>query len=238
MSSIRRTSRGWRWSQNGTVLSEMLRQPGPTHSVFDILAAGCLAGKTVRDIALLGFGGGAIVAALRALRCGARIHAVDLDATGWNLLTQAGARWLEPISWYQEDACQWLQTTGSFDAVLEDLSVPSQGDILKPDATWHVLPRLVFNHLRPGGRAFFNLLRRPKLSWLDSYKSVAKPFGRCLSLILDDFENRILVTERLPAGKTATLEPRSLGREVRHQLKVLGSRQSHRLRVSRVGLTA
>lgn len=215
----------------------MLRLPGPTHSVFDILAAACLSGGPVRDVALLGFGGGAIVAALRALGCQAHIHAVDLDATGWNLLTQANSPWMQPISWRQEEACQWLRSAGSFDLIVEDLSVPMEGDILKPDATWQTLPRLICDHLRPGGRAFFNLLRPPKTPWLAAFRRVATPFGRRLSLILDDFENRILVTERPSRNGRHILDPRRFGRQIRHHLKALGSRQSDRLRVSCVGLT-
>lgn len=227
--SIRRTHRGWRISQHGTVLSEVLRQPGPTHSVFDVLAAACLTVTPVRDIALLGFGGGSVVAALRALGCTARIHAVDLDPTGWDLLQQSDSRWLQPFTWHQGDAITWLQSAGRFDVVVEDLSIPCNGDVVKPDDTWDILPERVAQHLRPRGIAIFNLLRPPGQGWVRGIPSVAARFRQGVIIHLHDFENRILVARKTAGGiHSHAFAARRFGAELRDRLRRLGSQQSAR----------
>ncbi|MGE3309900.1 MAG: hypothetical protein AB7O66_08015 [Limisphaerales bacterium] len=244
--SIRRTRSGWRLSQHGTVLSEVLTRPGPTHSVFDVLAAACVSsGPPARDIALLGFGGGGVVAALRALGCAARIHAVDLDATGWKLLAQSRAAWLEPIAWHHADAIDWLRQSGRFDLIIDDLSVPYRGDVAKPEATWNILPNLVRKHLRPRGRALFNLLRPAHGTWAGGIRSIAQRFGPGLMIHLDEFENRILAVgtqvESPPranpdSGGTVgpgVFNPRTAGAMIRSRLRSLGSRQADRLCVER-----
>ena len=48
---------------------------------------------------------------------------------------------------------------------MDDLSVPSDGDVVKPSISWKVLPRLIGQRLRPGGFAVFNLLPRSKGKW-------------------------------------------------------------------------
>jgi spermidine synthase len=214
--SIRRTHRGWRISQHGTVLSEVLRQPGPTHSVFDVLAAACLTVAPVRDIALLGFGGGSVVAALRALGCTARIHAVDLDPTGWTLLQQADASWLQPFTWHQGDAITWLQSAGCFDVVVDDLSIPRDGDVVKPDATWDTLPALVADRLRSEGLAIFNLLRSARLGWTRGIEQIGARFRNGVMIHLDAFENRILVAQNdRPIAASSALRPREFGAVLR-----------------------
>ncbi len=230
--SIRRTRRGWRLSQHGTVLSEVLRQPGPTHSVFDVLAAACLTGPPVQDIALLGFGGGSVVAALRALGCQAHIHAVDLDPTGFDLLRDAGAPWLQPFSWHHADAVEWLRSSGRFDVILDDLSIPQGGDVEKPNASWDTLPALVARHLRPNGIALFNLLRPAGRGWTRGMADIASKLGNGLVIHLDDFENRILVSSRCREQLTIPgLDPRTFGNTIRSHLRTLGSLQRKRVKI-------
>ncbi|MBL9126529.1 MAG: hypothetical protein JNL97_02725 [Verrucomicrobiales bacterium] len=232
--SLRRTGRGWRLSQHGTVLSEVLAEPGPTHSVFDVLAA--LAGMDphVRDVALLGFGGGGMVAALRALGCRATIHAVDLDDTGYALLRRHRASWLHPLVWHQADAVGWLENAGLFDLVIDDLSVPKSGDVEKPDATWETLPELVAGHLRPGGRAVFNLLCRRGWSWercLARVRTARTDVARWVGF--RDFENRVVVCDG-PVGTsidTTGQGTRRFGTALRRLLGALGSRQRRRIQV-------
>ena len=212
----------------------MLRQPGPTHSVFDVLAAACMAIDSVRNVALLGFGGGGVVAALRALGCQARVHAVDLDPTGWNLLTQARVQWIEPITWHRREAGSWIQSSNLFDVVIDDLSVPDRGDVRKPDITWENLPEAAFHHLRPGGLALFNLLRPRTMSWQKAEARITGPFAQSLRIHLDEFENRILVTAKPPRDGSAILEPRGFGRILRKSLRALASRQSNCVRIASV----
>lgn len=232
--SVRRTRRGWRLSQHGTVLSEVLRQPGPTHSVFDVLAAACLAGPPVQDIALLGFGGGSVVAALRALGCQARIHAVDLDPTGFELLRKAGAPWLQPFEWHHADAMEWLRSSGRFDAIVDDLSIPRNGDVEKPDATWDTLPALVADRLRSEGLAIFNLLRSARLGWTRGIEQIGARFRNGVMIHLDAFENRILVAQNdRPIAASSALRPREFGAVLRSRLRALASRQSTAVRVRR-----
>lgn len=227
-SGVRATRQGWRWVQHGTVLSEILREPGPTHSVFDVLAAACLLRPGVRDVALLGFGGGSVVAALRALASPARVHAVDLDATGWNLVGGPGGRWLRPCDWHQGDAEAWLRgARHRFDVIIEDLSVPAEGEVWKPEATWHTLPALIARRLRPKGLAVLNLLRPARGSWREGIDAVMRPFRHGVMIGLRDFENRIVV-----AGSSAP-GVREAGRALRGTLKRLGSRQARRITVAR-----
>ncbi len=226
----RRTRRGWRLLQHGTVLSEVLLRPGPTHSVFDVLAAACLLHPDARDMAMLGFGGGSTVAALRALGSHAHVHGVDLDPHGLELLTQGGAaNWLQPFAWSQGDAIPWLRgTRRRFDVVVEDLSVPLDADIEKPASTWGLLPTLIAERLQPGGLAVFNLLRPPRVGWEAGLRQVASPFQAAVMLTLNDFQNRILIAGGHP------LAARTVGSSIRHALRRIGSEQAERLAVRSV----
>ncbi|MEC9081308.1 MAG: hypothetical protein VYE44_05980, partial [Verrucomicrobiota bacterium] len=64
---VKPTGRGARLVQNGSVLSEVLAQPGPTNSVFDALAALVRLFSPGARVGLLGFAGGGIIAPLRAM---------------------------------------------------------------------------------------------------------------------------------------------------------------------------
>ena len=225
--TLHRTRRGWRLSQYGTVLSEILRQPGPTHSVFDVAAAACLLHPRPRDIALLGLGGGGILAALRALGVHATVHAVDLDPTGLDLLRRHHADWLDPLRWQRGDAIALLRRSPRrFDEILDDLSVPVDDEVEKPEASWNVLPALIASRLASGGRAVFNLLRPPTLGWTRGLSRVTAPFSRSLSVHLTDFDNRLVLAGALLP------EARPTGRRLRAHLRQLRSRQATRLAIS------
>lgn len=224
---LRATRRGWRLSQHGTVLSEVLARPGPTHSVFDVLAAACGLRAQAKRIALLGFGGGGTVAALRALGATATLHAVDLDSTGRDLLTLHGCDWLAPWRWAKADAAAWLTHQRPFEVILDDLSIPVANDVVKPDITWDRLPELVVRQLLPGGLAIFNLLRPARVSWREAVQRVAGGFEAVRVVHLDDFENRIVLAAReLPSA-------RAVHTQLHTALKRLGSRQASRFRVRR-----
>lgn len=231
-------------SQQGTVLSEVLRHPGPTHSVFDVLAAAAVvaggSGGTgeegvAGDIALLGFGGGSVVAALRGLGSRACVHGVDSDATGRDLVRRWGGSWLRPWRWARGDAVGWLEKAGCFDVIIDDLSVAGEGEVEKPAATWDRLPSLMARHLRPGGRVLMNLLRPAGRSWAEGLARVTAPYAAAWVITLDAFENRIVVAgEGMGVGGA-----RRWGDALREGLRRLGSRQADEVRVTRwTGATA
>ena len=58
---LQRTPGGARLVQNGSVLSEVLSQPGPTDSVFDVLASAMNLSTGTRA-GILGFAGGGVIA--------------------------------------------------------------------------------------------------------------------------------------------------------------------------------
>ncbi len=192
---LQRTAAGWRLVQHGTVLSEVLHRAGPTHSVFDLLAAAAnLLHPDARHIALLGFGGGGTLAALRALGCQARLRGIDLDPTGHDLVRRAGVDWLEPFDWHETDAVRWLRRTRRrFDVLLEDLSVPDASDVVKPAATWNELPALAARRLQPDGLAIFNLLPPTDETWRAGLDRIRAHFRHAALLHLPEYHNRVLL---------------------------------------------
>ena len=61
---IVRTRRGARLVERGLVLSEILGEPGPTHSLFDVLAVAVAALGGSRTL-VLGCAGGGVVAKIQ-----------------------------------------------------------------------------------------------------------------------------------------------------------------------------
>ena len=220
------TRQGIRLVQHGVVLSEVRTTPGPTHSVFDVLAA-CIADAPAGGrIALLGFAAGGLVAPLMALDPDRAIDAVDLDRTSHGLFRRHCPGWTGNIRWHHAEAAAWLagQREG-FDLVVEDLSVPADGDVFKPDASWGELPGLIRRRLRPGGRAVFNLLPPRDGHWRPALEHVAGGFGRGVVIRPGGFLNRILV-----AGDTLP-DTRAVGRDLRGRLREIRSRLAGRVRV-------
>ncbi len=79
---VKPTKIGLRLSQHGVVLSEMRTSPGPTHSVFDVLAAALAVLAPNQRIGVLGFAGGGMLAPLRGLGVTGPVEAVALERTG------------------------------------------------------------------------------------------------------------------------------------------------------------
>lgn len=232
----RRTRRGWRLMQHGTVLSEVLTHPGPTHSVFDVLAAAADLHPAPRTMAVLGMGGGSLIMALRALGQQCRVEGVDWDDRGWRLLGRY-QKGLQPICWYQGEATEWLRRRRRrFDVVVEDLSVGVNGDVTKPEATWTTLPHWVMRRLAPEGWAVWNLLCPPGRNWAWVEREWGGGQERGWWVIFEDFDNRL----RLFPGRNADgvtgggLDARGIGRELRGRLERLGSRMATGWRVRAV----
>lgn len=223
-----RTRRGWRLVQHGTVLSEILFRPGPTHSVFDFLAATARLQSTPRRIAILGFAGGSVLAALRALRVDAEVHGVDLDPRGHQLLAQATPEWLGNLQWHHDDAVRWLRRSRQrFDLIIEDLSVPIADEVEKPQSSWDILPPLIARKLTANGLAVFNLLRPANHTWTHGFAVVTAPFAHAARLDLRDYHNRIVIASNRPIAAG------TLSRTLRRALAELGSSQAERFRAAR-----
>ena len=223
------TKHGLRLSQHGVVISELRTSPGPTHSVFDVLAA-IIAVLAPKDrIGVLGFAGGGMMSPLRGLGVEAVIDSVDLDRAGYDLFRQHCPDWARGVNWQQSDAVAWLRKQPrNFGLLMDDLSVPQNGDVFKPAVSWDVLPKLMRSRLRPGGFGVFNLLPAPDGTWNSDLTRIVSVFKTARIIDLDDFENHILITgDTLPTA-------RELGSQLRQSLRHLRSRQAGRIQVRTV----
>ena len=220
------TKHGLRLSQHGVVLSELRTTPGPTDSVFDVLAAALAVLAPDARTGVLGFAAGGMMAPLRALGVKSVIHSVDLERAGHDLFCRHCPEWAAQVNWQQADAVDWLRgQTAKFDLLVEDLSVPREGDVFKPDVSWEVLPELIRARLRPGGCAVFNLMLSPGDSWNSALPKVTRHFAEARLVHLDEFENRLLIAgARVPTA-------RALGIALRRELRRLRSRQAGRMQV-------
>lgn len=229
MTLITPTKHGLRLSQHGVVISELRTSPGPTHSVFDVLAATIAALAPPGRIGVLGFAGGGMMAPLRGLDVASVIDSVDLDRAGYDLFRVHCPEWTGGVNWQQADAVMWLrQQPREFDLLMDDLSVPQDGDVFKPAISWNVLPKLIRSRLRTGGIGVFNLLPASGGTWKSDLKGIVDLFETARIIALDDFENHILITgDVLPSAS-------ELGQTLRAALRRLRSRQADRIQVRRI----
>ncbi len=223
------TRQGLRLSQHGVVISELRTSPGPTHSVFDVLAGLVAVLAPPGRVGMLGFAGGGMLAPFAGLGWTRRFEAVDLDADAYEQFRRHCPRWRDQVAWHQGDAVAWLRRQRTrFGLLLDDLSVPIDGDVFKPAVCWEVLPALIWARLRPDGVAVFNLLRSPGDVWTRAVPRVAEHFGEARVILLDDFENRLLVAgSTLPSARELTFQ-------LRTALRRLRSRQAERCQVRTV----
>lgn len=220
---IVRTRRGARLVDGRDVLSEILSQPGPTHGLFDVLAA-CVASLAPGGrFAMLGFAGGGVVAPLRALGFEHRIDAVDLSRAAEPLFRELSSGWSGEVQLAEADAVSWLRATRRrYDAILDDLTVPGPGGAVKPEVSLEVLPGLMRSRLRPRGVVIVNTLPLPGTPWGDLLRKLGAPFAHAHVLFCDDYENRVLIAgEALPPRRAITSG-------LRAALRLLGSRQETR----------
>lgn len=216
-----RTRGGVRLKQHGVVISEVRVTPGPTHSIFDVLAALMVALDNGDSVGLLGFSAGGMLAPLVALGWQRRLVAVDLDAEAYEVFCRECPQWIPRVTFHQAEASTWLRRCRSrFGFLVEDLSVATPADVVKPDVSWTELPALIRRRLLPGGTAVFNLLPDPVIPWTKAIPMIRRHFRDARQIHLEEFENRLLVVgERLP-------DARRLGRAVDGLLASLGSRQA------------
>ena len=221
-----RTRRGARIVEDDVVLSELLARPGPTHALFDVLAACVAVLAPGPRFAMLGFAGGGIVAPLRALGFVHPVRAVDLSREGEDLFRELSSEWAGDVCLEIEDAADWLRRRRSrWDLILEDLSVPSPAGTVKPYVSFDALPGLIQSRIAPAGIALTNLLPLPGTSWEALTARIAHPHRNALAVIFEEYENRFVVAgDELPGASTLS---RRLGRALRS----IGSGQCGRISV-------
>lgn len=226
---ILRLRRRARIVEGDDVLSEILDHPGPTDTLFDVLAA-CIAGLAPGPrVAILGFAGGGLVAPLRGMGFTASLTAVDRSLEAHALFRELSGSWAGRVEVIEADAARWLERSKrTYDLILEDLSVPSSPESVKPVISLDTLPELMQQHLRPGGIAVTNVLPVPGTAWTPLLEHLAEPFAGAQIVLPHQYVNRILLCGRLP-------EPRETGRRIRHALARIGSTQTRLLSIRRLG---
>lgn len=223
---IHSTRRGARILEAGTVLSEILAAPGPTHTLFDVLAATVAALSPGPRVAILGFAGGGLVAPLRAMGFPSPLRAVDLSLRGAAVFRRLSGRWAGTVRIDRDDAARWIGSCrGRFDLVLEDLFAPGPRGMEKPEVSFGSLPPAIRRRLDPCGVAVFNVLPQRGKRWADLLRPLAAPFSIARVVVLRDYENRLLI-----AGDELA-SARRISARLRSTLRAAGSRQAGRLAV-------
>jgi len=232
-----RTRRGITLVQGRDVLSETLAAPGPTHGLFDILAACIVAhlpkGPDARPrsrarVTMLGFAAGGVVAPLRAMGYGGRVDAVDLALGPAALFRELCADWAGDVRLQEADAAAWLEGRRQpYDVILEDLTVPTPKGATKPPLCFETLPALISRVLSPGGVAIVNVLPVPGMTWEALQGRLSLPARSVQVVQCADFVNRVLLWgEALPLAQVTAGAARDALRRIR-------SRQQSRIRVQR-----
>ena len=218
---IVRTRRGARMEEDGLILSEILAQPGPTNTLFDVLAAGVAALARGPRTLLLGFAGGGMVAPMRAMGFGHPIDAVDLSLEGETLFRELSAPWCGDVTVHEAEASAWLRKQRRpYDVIVEDLSAPTPEGITKPPVALNILPGLMKAHLRPNGLVVVNVLPVPGMPWTRLLPLLAAPYGQARVLVLEEWENRVLLL-----GETLE-SAREISLLLRRSLAAIGSSEA------------
>ena len=221
-----KTRRGVRLEQNGATLSELLSDAGPTDSVFDVLAAAVHAVAPQRDFVVLGFAGGGMIAPLRAMGGRQQVHAVDLDACGHRIFREHAGDYAGEVRFERADAADWLQSVdGAFELIVDDLSIPTEDDVVKPEISRTELPGLMKRRLTPGGVIVTNVLSEPGKTWDEVMEPAIDGHARAHVIVLEEFANRIVIAGDHGHGA------RDLSRAIRRGLREIGSSQAEVLRV-------
>jgi hypothetical protein len=213
-----RTRRGARLVQDDVVLSEVLAQPGPTNDIFDLIAATIAMLSRGDKVAMLGFAAGGTIAPLRAMGFAHPVEAVDLSTTGVDLFRELSRPWSFEVRFHHEDAWKWLKRRRSrFDVIIEDLSIATADGVTKPEISYGDLPALIADRLTSDGIVLTNLLPVPGMSWRRLLEKIAAPHRRAQLILLDDYENRLLL-----AGP-GLAPPSESSRMLRRVLSAIGS---------------
>lgn len=211
-----------RMDQQGSILSHLSKEPGPTDSLFDILAAILHTFSMGPHIAVLGFAGGGIMGPLRAMHGEETIHAVDLDSSGHSLFIRHGRSWAEDLRYQEAEAGAWLKASKRrFDAIFEDLSIPAQSEVEKPTISLKEIPHLAAKRLKPKGIYLANLFPPLKDGWTRTLETVASSYQRAVLICPDDYYNRLVL-----AGNF-TDSVRDIRSKLNYALDYIGSEQAN-----------
>ena len=224
-----------RWTEHSVeildgdiVVSHLPLRPGPTDSLFDVMAAlACIAGPEGCDrIDLLGFAAGGVVAPLRALGFEGTVVGIDLDPAGMKIFRRASEGWGGSVRLERTDAIGWLEAEPpGLSVVIDDLSIPGGVDVLKPYESFEVVPRLAAERLGEGGFFLSNLLPHETAPWEAVLASVASPFADAREVRFEDWENRLVLgAQSLPSSD-------AIARRVREALVEMGSDHVERFTV-------
>lgn len=220
---------GVRLEQHGCVLSKILDGPGPTHSVFDVLAAAVVVFSPGPRMGMLGFAGGGMMAPLRAMGGEHVVRACDLAEEGHEIYESMAAGWGGEVAFEREDAVRWLRRQRrKFDALVEDLSVPVDGDVVKPGVSWEALPGVMQRKLRATGVSVMNLLPTPGVSWSEMFAACRWEGKPGVIVEFGHYYNRVLIQGE--AVGTA----REAGQRLRIALRRIRSRNAARISVKRI----
>ena len=201
--------RGARLVHDGHTVSVLPARPGPTKSIFDVLAALVAQLAPVRaPVAMLGFAAGGTVAPLRALGVAGRIDAVDLSSDGVAAFRRIARDWAGEVDIAEDEASRWLRSRRvRYGAVIDDLSMQVPGDVTKPEVSWTVLPPLMASRLRGGGVTAHNLLPVAGLSWRSLIEQVTRDRPAAAEVRSRDYDNRIVITaDTLPPANALRRE--------------------------------
>ncbi len=223
-----RTRAGARLVEAGTVVSEILRKPGPSHTLFDVLAATVAALAPGPRVLVLGFAGGGIVAPLRAMGFSHAIEAVDLSLDGARLFRELSEAWSGEVRVHQAEASGWIRKDRRrWDLVVEDLFLDGPKGMAKPEVCRTLVPALLARRLGPQGVAVVNVLPEPGASWDRLITPLAAPYPQRHVVALDDYENKLVVACHRDLGGA-----RGVSRALRAALRSIGSKQARRISVA------
>ena len=221
-----RTRRGARIERDDLILSEIRADPGPTDSLFDVLAACISALVPGHRVALLGFAGGGLVAPLRAMGFGHPFVAVDLSREFEPLFRELSEPWCGHVDVVEAEASAWLRAQRRrYDLILEDLSYESPEGITKPPVSLDVLPALMAARIRPGGLVVTNVLPVPGVPFTELLPHLAAPHGTAQVITLDAWENRVLLCGDALGSARETSDA------LRRALRAIGSTEASGLSV-------
>ena len=226
---LQRTARGVRLWHGRHVVSTLPGRPGPTHSIFDLLAAAAREGHPVGPIWMLGFAAGGTLAPLRGLGVTGPISCVDLDISAVPSFREVAGDWAGDVTVEEQDALAWIRSRrGRYGAVIEDLSMTIPSDVTKPPVSYGPLPEAVAARVAEGGVAVFNLLPVAGLSMTALAAIVCAPFADARVISLREYDNRFVLVSHGRLSSSVRLRGRLEAR-----LSAIGSRVAGTLTVRR-----